>query len=69
MEQDLKLDADGEDSRTFCRIRSAEKHMFGYCQQGLSVAFTKDSKYLVYGAPGAYEWKGMIWLYKQISVF
>nr|XP_055034531.1 integrin alpha-6 [Misgurnus anguillicaudatus] len=60
MEQDLKLDPDGEDSRTFCRIRSAEKHMFGYCQQGLSVAFTKDSKYVVYGAPGAYEWKGTV---------
>lgn len=49
---------DGLGTRSFCRNREADKHKFGYCQQGLSVAFSKDSKYLVYGAPGAYDWKG-----------
>lgn len=49
---------DGVGTRSFCRNREADKYKFGYCQQGLSVAFSKDSKYLVYGAPGAYDWKG-----------
>lgn len=63
MEQDLKLEEGAEDTRTFCKNRPGEKHMFGYCQQGLSVAFTKDNKYLVFGAPGAYEWKGTLKLF------
>ncbi|KAI2656945.1 Integrin alpha-6 [Labeo rohita] len=58
LEQDLKLLTDGAATRTICRNRDPEKHKFGYCQQGVSVAFSKDNKYLVYGAPGAYDWKG-----------
>ncbi|XP_077103938.1 integrin alpha-6 [Siphateles boraxobius] len=60
LEQDLKLVTDGVGTRSFCRNREADKHKFGYCQQGLSVAFSKDGKYLVYGAPGAYDWKGIV---------
>ncbi|XP_067313431.1 integrin alpha-6 [Pseudorasbora parva] len=60
LEQDLKLVTDGESTRSFCRTREPDKDKFGYCQQGLSVAFSKDSKYLVYGAPGAYDWKGIV---------
>ncbi|XP_048032685.1 integrin alpha-6 isoform X2 [Megalobrama amblycephala] len=60
LEQDLKLVTDEVSTRSFCRNREPEKHKFGYCQQGLSVAFSKDSKYLVYGAPGAYDWKGTV---------
>ncbi|XP_051514484.1 integrin alpha-6 [Myxocyprinus asiaticus] len=56
LKQDLKV----EDTRAFCRNRPAQKHMFGYCQQGLSVAFAKDNNYLVFGAPGAYDWKGTV---------
>lgn len=58
MKQDLKLEDDSEDKRSFCYRRKVDKHMFGYCQQGISVAFTRDSKYVIFGAPGAYEWKG-----------
>lgn len=53
-------------TRSFCRNREPEKHKFGYCQQGLSVAFSKDSKYLVFGAPGAYDWKGTAKLYLKV---
>ncbi|XP_051716682.1 integrin alpha-6 [Ctenopharyngodon idella] len=60
LEQDLKLVTDEVSTRSFCWSRETDKHNFGYCQQGLSVAFSKDSKYLVYGAPGAYDWKGTV---------
>lgn len=32
--------------------------MFGSCQQGMSATFDKDFHYLIFGAPGAYNWKG-----------
>ncbi|XP_058654599.1 integrin alpha-6 isoform X2 [Onychostoma macrolepis] len=60
LEQDLNLVTDGESTRAICKNRAPDKHKFGYCQQGVSVAFSKDNKYLVYGAPGAYEWKGIV---------
>lgn len=40
-----------------------DKENFGYCQQGLSVAFAKDNKYVLFGVPGAYEWKGTLLSY------
>ncbi|XP_016332580.1 integrin alpha-6 [Sinocyclocheilus anshuiensis] len=60
LEQDLNLVTDGESTRAICKNREPDKHKFGYCQQGVSVAFSKDNKYLVYGAPGAYDWKGIV---------
>ncbi|KAI4893519.1 hypothetical protein NFI96_004259 [Prochilodus magdalenae] len=48
------------DWKNFCRSRPKSKDLFGYCQQGLSVAFTKDNDYIVFGAPGAYDWKGTV---------
>ncbi|XP_043114018.1 integrin alpha-6 isoform X2 [Puntigrus tetrazona] len=60
LEQDLKLVADGESTRAICKNRETDKHKFGYCQQGVSVAFSKDNKYIIYGAPGAYDWKGIV---------
>uniref|UniRef100_A0A9J7WVT6 Integrin, alpha 6, like n=1 Tax=Cyprinus carpio carpio TaxID=630221 RepID=A0A9J7WVT6_CYPCA len=65
LEQDLTLVKDGESTRTICKNREPDKHNFGYCQQGVSVAFSKDNRYLVYGAPGAYDWKGTAKLYRQ----
>ncbi|XP_064166998.1 integrin alpha-6-like isoform X1 [Anguilla rostrata] len=44
----------------FCEGRSAGHERFGFCQQGLSAAFTKDYHYAVFGAPGAYSWKGTV---------
>ncbi|MCI4379631.1 hypothetical protein PGIGA_G00230450 [Pangasianodon gigas] len=49
-----------EDTRTFCRNRPKAKDLFGYCQQGVSAAFTKDKKYIVFSGPGAYDWKGTV---------
>ncbi|KAK3535628.1 hypothetical protein QTP70_018437, partial [Hemibagrus guttatus] len=49
-----------EDTRTFCRNRPSAKDLFGYCQQGVSAAFTKDKNYIVFSGPGAYDWKGTV---------
>ncbi|XP_060740726.1 integrin alpha-6-like [Tachysurus vachellii] len=49
-----------EDTRTFCRNRDSSKEQFGYCQQGVSAAFTRDKNYIVFSGPGAYEWKGTV---------
>ncbi|KAL7886256.1 hypothetical protein AOLI_G00065510 [Acnodon oligacanthus] len=56
----LKEDLKVEEIKSFCQNQPSSKENFGYCQQGLSVAFTKDSKYLVFGGPGAYDWKGTV---------
>lgn len=37
--------------------------MFGSCQQGLSATFDKDYHYVIFGAPGAYNWKGSVHAY------
>lgn len=44
---------------SFCdgRLRGHEK--FGSCQQGVAATFTRDYHYVVFGAPGTYNWKGM----------
>lgn len=44
---------------SFCdgRLRGHEK--FGSCQQGVAATFTRDYHYIVFGAPGTYNWKGM----------
>ncbi|KAK5859806.1 hypothetical protein PBY51_021330 [Eleginops maclovinus] len=44
----------------FCGGRSKGHEMFGSCQQGLSATFDKDYHYLIFGAPGAYNWKGVV---------
>ncbi|KAM6461515.1 integrin alpha-6 isoform 3-T3 [Liasis olivaceus] len=43
---------------SFCdgRLRGHEK--FGSCQQGVAATFTRDNHYIVFGAPGTYNWKG-----------
>ncbi|XP_006116533.2 integrin alpha-6 isoform X1 [Pelodiscus sinensis] len=52
-------DMDGGDWR-FCegRLRGHEK--FGSCQQGVAATFTRDYHYIVFGAPGTYNWKGVV---------
>uniref|UniRef100_A0A8C1TER4 Integrin, alpha 6b n=1 Tax=Cyprinus carpio TaxID=7962 RepID=A0A8C1TER4_CYPCA len=52
-------DEDGGDW-IFCNGRNRGHERFGSCQQGLSATFTKDHHYLVFGAPGAYNWKGVV---------
>ncbi|XP_048390043.1 integrin alpha-6-like isoform X2 [Stegostoma tigrinum] len=48
------------------RLRGHEK--FGICQQGVASAFTKDNDYFVYGAPGAYNWKGIVHVEESKSI-
>uniref|UniRef100_A0A674CW57 Integrin, alpha 6b n=1 Tax=Salmo trutta TaxID=8032 RepID=A0A674CW57_SALTR len=61
LSQDLTIgtesDEDGGNWR-FCEGRARGHERFGSCQQGLSATFTRDYHYLVFGAPGAYNWKG-----------
>ncbi|KAG8510489.1 Integrin alpha-6 [Galemys pyrenaicus] len=61
LSQNLKIedDMDGGDW-SFCdgRLRGHEK--FGSCQQGVAATFTKDFHYIVFGAPGTYNWKGIV---------
>uniref|UniRef100_A0A673VTC6 Integrin subunit alpha 6 n=1 Tax=Suricata suricatta TaxID=37032 RepID=A0A673VTC6_SURSU len=63
LSQNLKIedDMDGGDW-SFCdgRLRGHEK--FGSCQQGVAATFTKDFHYVVFGAPGTYNWKGLLFL-------
>ncbi|XP_061588011.1 integrin alpha-6-like isoform X2 [Cololabis saira] len=63
LSQDLTIDADsGEDGGSwhFCDSRPRGHEMFGSCQQGLSATFDKDYHYFIFGAPGAYNWKGIV---------
>ncbi|XP_030636018.1 integrin alpha-6b [Chanos chanos] len=62
LSQDLKIRPDEEDGGNwkFCEGRLRGHENFGSCQQGISATFTKDYHYLVFGAPGAYNWKGIV---------
>ncbi|MEE6489625.1 hypothetical protein FKM82_015631 [Ascaphus truei] len=44
----------------FCEGRPGGHEKFGSCQQGVSATFTKDYHYVVFGAPGTYNWKGVV---------
>ncbi|XP_063285802.1 integrin alpha-6 isoform X1 [Pelobates fuscus] len=61
LSQDLTISDDMDGGEwNFCdgRLRGHEK--FGSCQQGVAATFTKDYHYVVFGAPGAYNWKGTV---------
>lgn len=53
----------------FCESRPRGHEMFGSCQQGLSATFDKDYHYLIFGAPGAYNWKGVVRLEQKNDTF
>uniref|UniRef100_A0A8C4SB15 Integrin, alpha 6a n=1 Tax=Erpetoichthys calabaricus TaxID=27687 RepID=A0A8C4SB15_ERPCA len=44
----------------FCDGRLRGHERFGSCQQGLSATFSKDYHYIIFGAPGTYNWKGIV---------
>ncbi|XP_028993138.1 integrin alpha-6 isoform X2 [Betta splendens] len=63
LSQDLTIDSSSDEDGgnwNFCEGRSRGHEMFGSCQQGLAATFTKDYHYVVFGAPGAYNWKGVV---------
>ncbi|KAM9010455.1 integrin alpha-6 isoform 1-T1 [Ara ararauna] len=61
LSQDLTIKDDMDNGVwSFCdgRLRGHEK--FGSCQQGVAATFTRDYHYIVFGAPGTYNWKGVV---------
>lgn len=61
-------DLDGGEWK-FCEGRPQGHEQFGFCQQGLSVSFTPDNNFILFGAPGTYNWKGMILIVSQKTFF
>lgn len=61
----------GEEERTWRRVVCDSEHLsrrhndhewFAYCQQGHGASFAKDNRSLLFGAPGAYQWRGEVQL-------
>ncbi|XP_055015242.1 integrin alpha-6-like [Boleophthalmus pectinirostris] len=59
----------GGDERTWRREVCDSQHLltrrmdhewFAYCQQGHGATFAKDNTSVIFGAPGAYQWKGIV---------
>ncbi|XP_036387353.1 integrin alpha-7 [Megalops cyprinoides] len=50
-------DLDGGEWK-FCEGRPQGHEQFGFCQQGLAASFTPDKNFILFGAPGTYNWKG-----------
>ncbi|KAK9518357.1 hypothetical protein VZT92_023666 [Zoarces viviparus] len=59
----------GKEERTWRRVVCDSEHLtrrpknqdwFAYCQQGHGASFAKDNTSLLFGAPGAYQWKGIV---------
>uniref|UniRef100_A0A3B3XME5 Uncharacterized protein n=1 Tax=Poecilia mexicana TaxID=48701 RepID=A0A3B3XME5_9TELE len=66
LSQDVTLKRSAEDGVRdggdwhFCKGRNPGHQLFGSCQQGVSVAFDMEHRYFIFGAPGAYDWKGLV---------
>lgn len=54
-------DLDGGEWK-FCEGRPQGHEQFGFCQQGMSVSFTPDNNFILFGAPGTYNWKGLLFM-------
>ncbi|XP_070692438.1 integrin alpha-6-like [Pempheris klunzingeri] len=59
----------GKEERKWRRVVCDNEHLtrrqkdhewFAYCQQGHGASFAKDNTSLLFGAPGAYLWKGIV---------
>ncbi|XP_054574964.1 integrin alpha-7 isoform X2 [Eptesicus fuscus] len=63
LSQDLAIrdELDGGEWK-FCEGRPQGHDQFGFCQQGAAAAFSPDSHYLLFGAPGTYNWKGLLFV-------
>ncbi|XP_056886386.1 integrin alpha-7 isoform X5 [Takifugu flavidus] len=59
-------DLDGGEWK-FCEGRPQGHEQFGFCQQGLSVSFTPDNNFILFGAPGTYNWKGLLFMASPIE--
>nr|XP_023966206.1 integrin alpha-7 isoform X12 [Chrysemys picta bellii] len=63
LSQDLTVreELDGGEWK-FCEGRPQGHERFGFCQQGVSAGFTADNHYVLFGAPGTYNWKGLLFM-------
>ncbi|XP_042750358.1 integrin alpha-7 isoform X11 [Lagopus leucura] len=63
LSQDLRVhdELDGGEWK-FCEGRPQGHDRFGFCQQGLAAAFSPDQHYVLFGAPGTYNWKGLLFV-------
>uniref|UniRef100_A0A8C9Z7R3 Integrin subunit alpha 7 n=1 Tax=Sander lucioperca TaxID=283035 RepID=A0A8C9Z7R3_SANLU len=59
-------DLDGGEWK-FCEGRPQGHEQFGFCQQGMSVSFTPDNNFILFGAPGTYNWKGLLFMASPIE--
>uniref|UniRef100_A0A3B4WPS9 Integrin subunit alpha 7 n=1 Tax=Seriola lalandi dorsalis TaxID=1841481 RepID=A0A3B4WPS9_SERLL len=59
-------DLDGGEWK-FCEGRPQGHEQFGFCQQGLSVSFTPDNNFILFGAPGTYNWKGLLFMASPVE--
>ncbi|XP_071350228.1 integrin alpha-7 isoform X2 [Trachinotus anak] len=59
-------DLDGGEWK-FCEGRPLGHEQFGFCQQGLSVSFTPDNNFILFGAPGTYNWKGLLFMASPVE--
>uniref|UniRef100_A0A3B3CK78 Integrin subunit alpha 7 n=1 Tax=Oryzias melastigma TaxID=30732 RepID=A0A3B3CK78_ORYME len=57
---------DGGDWK-FCEGRTQGHEQFGFCQQGLSASFTPDNNFILFGAPGTYNWKGLLFMASPVE--
>ncbi|CAL9688874.1 unnamed protein product [Knipowitschia caucasica] len=73
LNQDLTINEDsgaGEGgSWHFCKSRPRGHELFGSCQQGVAAIFDADFHYIIFGAPGAYNWKGIVRLEQRNDTF
>ncbi|XP_014264483.3 integrin alpha-6 isoform X2 [Maylandia zebra] len=72
LSQDLTIDPQSSEDGgewKFCDGRPEGHAMFGTCQQGLAATFTNDYHYMVFGAVGAYNWRGIARLEQNNSTF
>ncbi|XP_028283478.1 integrin alpha-6-like isoform X2 [Parambassis ranga] len=69
LDQDLTISSEDAGSWHFCDSRPRGHEMFGSCQQGLSAIFDKDYHYIIFGAPGAYNWKGVVRVEQRNETF
>ncbi|XP_055966280.1 integrin alpha-6 isoform X2 [Sorex fumeus] len=70
LSQDLTIEDEMDGGHwSFCdgRLRGHEK--FGSCQQGVAATFTKDFHYIAFGAPGTYNWKGIVRVEQRNNTF
>ncbi|NXX39316.1 ITA7 protein, partial [Tricholaema leucomelas] len=56
------VDLRAQDEWKFCQGRPQGHDRFGSCQQGLAAAFSPDRHYVLLGAPGTYNWKGLLFV-------